>query len=78
MQDKIFMHQDVNDKESAYGHALHALQEYRLWRDNVYVGREMGAARDAYVNILRQRVLDAIDGYKTVRTQNGGLLHHAA
>lgn len=54
-----------------YAHALHALRQYRLWRDNIYVGKELGAARPAYVQMLRQRAREAIELHKAARAGRG-------
>lgn len=52
----------------AYNIAIHALQEYRQWRDNAYIGQNLGNVRDAYVVTLRRRMRDAIEAYRMLRT----------
>jgi len=61
-----------------YAHALHALRQYRLWRDNIYVGKELGAARAAYVQMLRQRAREAIELHKAARAGRGLRQNRAA
>lgn len=59
--------QQFRDVGLAYQTALHALREYRMWRDNAYIGQHMGEARTSYVAILRRRVKDAVGAYRLVR-----------
>ena len=72
MNNKLEQYQDFREVKLAYDIAVHALTEYRLWRDNNYVGQELGLVRNAYLAILRQRVRYAIYAYKLVQ-----ILHQA-
>ncbi|GEM_PF-1996610 len=78
MTTNVEQFQSVKESGLAYNIAVHAVQEYRLWRDNTYIGQQLGTARGAYLTILRNRVRDAIDSYKLVRSMVKPLANHAA
>lgn len=69
-QETVINAQNDREKHSGYRDVLHALQEYRLWRDNNYVGKELGHARDLYVNMLKKRVKGAIEDYRQSRDKD--------
>jgi hypothetical protein len=71
MSNNLKQYQEVKEIGLAYNVAIHALQEYRLWRDNTFIGQQLGPARNAYLTILRNRVRDAIEAYKLVRATAG-------
>ena len=66
MRTHFKQYQGFKEVEMAYEVAVHALREYREWRDNNYIGQHLGHARDAYLAILRRRVLSALEAYKLV------------
>ncbi len=78
MRTNLKQYQEFKEVGLAYNVAIHALQEYRLWRDNTFIGQQLGSARGAYLTILRNRVRDAIDAYKLVRATARPLLRQAA
>jgi hypothetical protein len=63
---------------AAYASVVHALREYRNWRDNEYIGMNLGGARDAYVIILRQRVRAALEEYRLARLSTRYTAFHKA
>ena len=68
MRTNFKQYQGFKEVEMAYNVAVHALREYREWRDNNYIGLHLGHARDVYVAILRRRVSSALEAYKLVRS----------
>ena len=62
----------------AHSVAVHALREYRQWRDNDYIGHYLGAVRTDYLGILRGRVKDAIDAYRLIRDSVQSAYRHAS
>lgn len=68
MRKNFKQYQGFKEVELAYNVAVHALREYREWRDNNYIGQQLGTSRDVYVALLRRRVLSALEAYKLVRT----------
>jgi len=50
--------------------ALHALDEYRLWRDNHFVGHYLGEARSAYLSLLKNRAHQAIEDFRAVKHED--------
>ena len=65
-------------KEVSMAHdiAVHALREYREWRDNAYIGRNLGSARESYVAILRRRVRASLEAYRLVRSATRAAAHY--
>jgi hypothetical protein len=60
-------YQWVKEVQLARDAALHTLREHRSWRDNNFIGQNLGGARSAYVNILRGRVRIALRAYGLMR-----------
>ncbi len=70
---------EFQEVELAHNVAVSAVHEYRQWRNNAFIGTQLGLARGAYVAILRQRARDALAAYKLVRTTAAAHINrHAA
>lgn len=62
-----YPYQGLKETDAAYSVALHALREYRAWRDNSFIGQQLGSARSAYVAILRRRARISLEAYRIMR-----------
>lgn len=63
----FYVNQQNSNLSPTYTTAIHALREYRTWRNNTYVGHHLGSARDAYLEILRRRLCLALKAYRAAR-----------
>jgi hypothetical protein len=67
MRTYFYTYQRVNDIEAEHAVAIHALREFRSWRDNGFIGQNLGCARSAYVSILHRRARMALKAHRLMR-----------
>ena len=60
-----------DELKAAYEAMNHAKAEYRTWKENMYIGSNMGdEGRSIYIHMLRNRACAAILEYRRLRNKN--------